>query len=248
MRGVCAMASYRLVGYPRELVVIPPLTRHSIHLRLGTSDFCAYKDVFIRDDKRYDPDLPAFDPSVIVDAGAHIGMASLRFACHYPHATIIAIEPEPSNFTFLCRNSAPYKNIIPVEAALWKEDGEVGLEASNVHPKGAFQIAESGKTRVRAITVPTLMKEMNIGFIDLLKVDIEGAEKEVFEACDWIEDVGIIAIELHVRVKPGCRAAVEGAARKFSSEDRADVSLYFIGADQEFHGSCSEPRRFDCID
>jgi len=177
-------------------------------------------------DKQYDPDIRDFDPRVIVDGGAHIGMASIRFACHYPKATIFAVEPEPSNFTALVGNVAPYKNIIPVEAALWKEDCQVLLGPSDVHPKGAFQIQECGSTRVRAVTLPTLMREHAIRVIDLLKLDIEGAEKEVFESCDWIDSVRNIAIELHDRVNPGCRAAVQTAARGFRVEDHGEITFY----------------------
>jgi len=233
IRGVGAAASFRLVKRPRELAVVPRGTDHTVHLRLGTSDFCAYKDVLVCREKDYDPGIANFTPRVIVDAGAHIGMASIAFAWLYPRATIIAVEPEPSNFAALLRNVAPYKGIIPVEAALWKEDGEVGLGASQVHPKGGFQIIERGQTRVRAVTMRTLMRELGIHFIDLLKLDIEGAEKEVFEACDWIESVRTIALELHDRVKPGCRAAVKAAAKSFRFEDRGNVTFCF-GKMQQF--------------
>ena len=53
------------------------------------------------------------------------------------------------------------------------------------------------------MTMHTLMAEMNLDSIDLLKVDIEGAEKEVFEDCDWMQRVDCLIIELHDRLKPG---------------------------------------------
>jgi FkbM family methyltransferase len=227
IRGVCAETSFRMFGWPRELTVTPRGMDHAVHLRLRTSDLCAYKDVLVCKDKQYDPGMPDFSPKIIVDAGANIGMASICFARRYPLATIIAIEPEPSNFTALLRNISPYSSITPVEAALWKEDGEVGLGTSYAHPKGAFQVVDSGPTRVRAVTIRTLMRENGINLIDLLKLDIEGAEKEVFEACDWIETVRVIAIELHDRIKPGCRAAVRAAARTFRSCERGDITFYF---------------------
>jgi FkbM family methyltransferase len=227
IRGVSAEAAFRIFGWPRELTVTPPGIDHSVSLRLRTSDYCAYKDVLVCKDKKYDPGIPDFSPRVIVDAGANIGMASIGFARKYPLATIFAIEPEPSNFTALLRNVSSYGSIVPIQAALWKEDGEVSLGPSSAHPRGAFQVADSGQTRVRAITVSTLMREKGINFIDLLKLDIEGAEKEVFEACDWIEAVQVIAIELHDRVKPGCRAAVQAAATKFRSHEQGDITVYF---------------------
>ncbi len=158
-RGVCAVASFRLCGRPRELAIAPLETNHPVYLRIDTSDFCAYRDVLIFKTKSYDPGIPNFNPQMIVDVGAHIGMASILFALRYPTARIIAVEPEPSNFAALTRNTAPYKTITPIQAALWREDGEVTLGESNAHPKGAFQIAENGRQRVRAITMDTLMRE-----------------------------------------------------------------------------------------
>ena len=226
IRGVSAATSFRLVGRPRELAITPSGARYPVFLRLSTSDVCSYRDVLICQDKRYDPGIPDFSPQTIIDVGAHIGMASLLFAYRYPKTRIIAVEPEPANFTALVRNVSPYKNIVPVQAALWKEDGEVGLGKSTAHPKGAFAIAEEGERRVRAITMGTLMKETGVNTIDFLKVDIEGAEKEVFQNCAWLKNVRVMAIELHDRVRPDCRSAVESAAIGFRCDRQGDVTFF----------------------
>jgi FkbM family methyltransferase len=225
-RGISAVASFRLCGRPRELAIVPLQANYPVYLRIDTSDFCAYRDVLIFRSKSYDPGIAGFSPNVIVDAGAHIGMASILFALKYPAAKIIAIEPEPSNFAALVRNTAPYKTITPIQAALWREDGEVSLGPSNAHPKGAFQVVEHGQQRVRAITMDRLMRQTGIEAIDLLKVDIEGAEKEVFESCTWIEKVRVIAIELHDRVRPGCATAVQRAAGDRYSNQQGEITFF----------------------
>jgi FkbM family methyltransferase len=176
-----------------------------------------------------------------VDAGAHIGMASILFALEYPTARIIAIEPEPSNFAALVRNTASYKTITPIQAALWREDGQVTLGASNAHPKGAFQIVENGTQRVRAITMDTLMHETGIHSIDFLKVDIEGAEVEVFESCPWIRNVRVIAIELHDRVRPGCSSVVKNAARDLHCDQRGEVTFFDRPPAQSRYGYLTDP-------
>src|SRR5580700_11827986 len=196
IRAVCATATFRLLGQPRLLRTTPPGCRSPVYLRMDTSDFCAYYDVLIAKTKQYSLEGLTSSPATIVDAGAHIGMASILFARRYPRAKIIAIEPEPSNFALLLRNTSSYKNILTVCAALWREDGEVTLGSSNVHPKGAFQVVENGGTRVRAVTINTLMRETGVQSIDILKVDIEGSEREVFASCNWIDKVHVIAIEL----------------------------------------------------
>ena len=238
LRGVCAEASFRLFGRPREFRVTPKGLVHSVHLRPSTSDLCAYRDVLIYKTKDYDAGILNFNPRTIVDAGAHIGMASIGFAQAYPAARIIAVEPEPANFNVLVRNVSSYRNIVPIQAALWKADGEVSLGPSTAHPKGAFHIVDGGPIRARALTVRSLMRETGIPCIDLLKVDIEGAEKEVFESCDWIETVQVIAIELHERVKPGCRTAVQTAARHLQSCDRGEITFYW----NEHHRNGPDPQ------
>jgi FkbM family methyltransferase len=208
------------------LGIVPLQSNHRVYLRIDTSDFCAYRDVLIFKTKSYEPRIPDFSPRTIVDAGANIGMASILFALKYPKARIVAIEPEPSNFARLVRNVAPYKMITPIQAALWKEDGEVNLGASTAHPKGAFQIVDKGRQRIRAITVDTVMREAGTDSIDLLKVDIEGAEIEVFESCAWIKKVQVIAIELHDRVRPGCSSIVKSAASELHCDEQDEVTVF----------------------
>ncbi len=176
--------------------------------------------------KCYLPVEDNFHPDTIVDAGAHIGMASILFTKRYPRAKIIALEPQSANFAALTRNTEVYPNIVPVKAALWKEDGEVILGKSTAHPKGAFQIVESGGERVRAMKMETLMSENGIKRIDLLKMDIESAEKKVFENCDWLKDVGMMAIELHDRLQPGCREMTESAARGFRRYEQGEITFF----------------------
>jgi hypothetical protein len=60
------------------------------------------------------------------------------------------------------------------------------------------------------------MEKFQISGIDLLKIDVEGAECEIFETSqNWIERVRTICIELHDRLRPGCREAYERATTGF---------------------------------
>lgn len=226
IRAVCCVAAYRLFGRPHLLKTKSHGSKFPVYLRIDTSDFCAFYDILISKSRQYEPEDPSFNPRTIVDVGAHIGIASILFARRYPLSRIVAVEPEASNFALLLKNIAPYKNIQPICAALWREAGEVSLGSSTVHPKGAFQITKSGGTRVRAVSIDVLMREAHIQSIDLLKIDIEGSEKEVFDSCNWINRVQAIAIELHDRIKPGCRRTVEAATRDFYSKARGEITFF----------------------
>ena len=66
-----------------------------------------------------------------------------------------------------------------------------------------------------------------VGYIDILKIDIEGAEKEVFsDTSAWIEKVDSIIIELHERMKPGCISSFYAGSRGFNKEWRQGENIY----------------------
>jgi FkbM family methyltransferase len=189
-------------------------------MRLGTTDASAYENVIAL--AEYAADLsPA--PEYIVDCGANVGYSSLYFAARYPSARIIAIEPDASNFEVLEQNVQDVPTIAPVRAAIWNvskklalADGGVGHWGMRVAFGGDDQVPEDSDL-VEGVTIPKLMSRYSFPRIDLLKVDIEGAELELFsEQPQWLERVKVIAIELHDRFRPGCAETFEAATRDFS--------------------------------
>jgi FkbM family methyltransferase len=224
IRGFVAFLTNRLFGFPIEITAKPAGYRHPVHLRMRTSDPPGYDEILLRG--QYAIDIP-FIPKVIVDIGANIGMASVYYAHRYPEARIVAVEPEASNFALLVRNVRAYSNILSLNAALWHRDGEaeLGFSGRPGETVGYF-VREGEGPKVRTLTFPTLMREVRIQSVDLLKVDIEGAEKEVFESCDWIDRVRCLVIELHDRVKLGCSAAVNSVTGDFQTSQQGEVTVY----------------------
>lgn len=227
LRGVLAISAHRLFGHPKEIIGHAPGIRNPVHLRLRTSDPSTYSAILLRGE--YDFELP-FSPGVVLDAGANIGMASIYFVHRYPGARVIAIEAEASNFAVLAGNVRPYPAIIPVHAALWNRDGQISVSEPNLVTgatgKWAFVTREGPGVRVRAVTMHTLMRELDIAVIDLAKIDIEGAEQEVFEDSRWLKGTGCLMIELHDRFRPGCTEAVESAMRSFVRTQRGETTFY----------------------
>jgi FkbM family methyltransferase len=181
-------------------------------------------------DHEYDFDVP-FPVRTIIDAGANIGLASVYFANTFPTARIIAIEPEVGNFRMLVRNTQAYPNVTPIQMALWKSDGQlsVGLPDPPTGASGewSFVVSNSGSGQtVEALTLETITRRFAISFVDILKIDIEGPEKEVFEACDWANSVGFVMIETHDRFRDGCGAAVDSALVGFSRSAKRHTSFY----------------------
>jgi FkbM family methyltransferase len=228
VRGVLAISAYRLFGRPKEITAHPPCIQNPVHLRMRTSDPSTYAEILLRGEYAFD--LP-FSPRTIVDAGANIGMASIYFAHRYPEAKIIAIEPEASNFALLARNVQPYPTIKPVHAAVWNQDGEVnvGKPASGTGASGKWSFVtrrQGAGDTIRAVTIPTLMREFDVQVIDLAKIDIEGSEQEIFEDTRWLTGLRCMMIELHDRFRPGCSKAVESAMQGFKRSQRGETTFY----------------------
>jgi FkbM family methyltransferase len=220
--GVFLGAMAWLLRRPLEVSVSVSNLAYSVRLRLMTTDVNVFRDVIL--DAQYEKKFSK-PPRVIVDAGANIGLASVFYANAYPQAKIIALEPESSNYEMLKKNVAPYRNVLPIKAALWKQNKEIYISNSSAKPWGFRTtdedqgVAASIVHRVRGITVDRLMEEEGIDYIDILKVDIEGSEKEVFEhSAAWIDKIGTIMIELHDRFKPGCSQSVYAATCDFQKK------------------------------
>lgn len=143
---------------------------------------------------------------VIVDVGAHIGLSLLYFKMLYPSAQIIAVEPNPHNYDLLRHNIElnQLQNVDAILAAVGSYEGgrEFFVDQSENHwySTGSFSHGAWNKQQqstsffVRQIKLSTLLSKS----IDLLKLDIEGAEKEVFgEIADKLSLVAQLLFEFH---------------------------------------------------
>ena len=178
-----------------------------LYLRPNQGDWLAFEQVF-----RYLSygELVKLKPiNTVIDAGANIGLSSVYFDSQLGKPDIYAIEPESGNFEQAKKNTAHLKNVTLEKRALWHSDGEV-LEICNKETSGSLGFcvdSAKSETGIASITIPTILEANNWDFVDLLKIDIEGAEKQIFEGqnCDnWLSRVKILAIELHDFVTPGC--------------------------------------------
>ena len=182
--------------------------KRSVFIRPGTADQGVFDQIFVRKDYR----MELGDPHLIVDAGAHIGLASVYFANRFPQARIVAIEPEPANFKMLLKNTRDYPNISVLQAGLWSGKTHLQIQDSNVD-NWSFRVAETvGAGGILALGVQDVMKSANANQIDILKIDIEGSEVEVLSSSvSWLGNVQNMIIELHDRFRPGCSEALDAA-------------------------------------
>ena len=117
-------------------------------------------------------------------------------------------------------NTALYENIHPIKSALWDKETFIRVEDRGFGKVGfmTFETNADAPDAFRTTTVIKLLAESGFEEIDLLKVDIEGAEKEVFSAPDvdeWLPKVKVLVIELHDRMKRGCSYEFFKAVSKY---------------------------------
>jgi len=188
-----------------------PVLSHPIWLRPGTTDWFVMEKVFIDLEyglsqwpeherairARYEGALERGQTPVIVDAGAHIGLAALWFASQFPQARILAVEPARENFEILQRNAAFHANITPIDAAIWDRETRVDLVNAYDEP-WAWETKESAGGEVRTVTISHLLNREPNSIPLIVKVDIEGSEVQLFRSnLQWIEKTPLIVFELH---------------------------------------------------
>jgi FkbM family methyltransferase len=196
---------------------VVPDSSYEVWLRLRTSDVLVFGQVFLQRD--YDsPDLPE-RAEVIVDLGGNVGYAAVFFGLRYPSAQLVVLEPESGNFAMLRENTAALgARVRPVRAAAWTHDGMVNLQTAlpDGSPMGAwaFQVSDApAPATTPCMTVQTLFDSHGFATVDILKIDIEGAELEVFTQAPAavLRRARLIIVETHDRFRPGSEAAVRAA-------------------------------------
>lgn len=170
-----------------------------VHARSNAADWGILRGIFL--EREYELSPRPSDVARIVDLGANCGFASLYFAACFPDAEIVALEPMPGNARS-CRRHFAMNRIRAevIEAACAREDGFAELlltDHDGCH--GLVPLHDwKEKLRVETLSIPTLLARKAWTGIDILKVDIEGYEKLLFEGSpSWLESVRVIIGELH---------------------------------------------------
>lgn len=203
---------------------------HPVAVRRDTTDLLVFDTIFV--EREYSCLDGLTDVRTIVDAGGNCGYSSAYFLSRFRQARVIAVEPDADNFALMEANLAPWGDRIAcVQAALWSRNTTLQFEdestgAGNEWGRQTTEISASASVAVPAVDMPTLMDRYGIETIDLLKVDIEGAETELFAAKPaWLARVRNIVIELHGE---RCEAVVRGALADYTSDysRSGELSVY----------------------
>ena len=202
--------------------------------RPNTSDKWLLNKIF--GEQEYKFKINNFDPRLILDCGANVGYSTAYFANKYPQAQIIAVEPEPLNFKMLTFNTHFFDNVTCINSAIWYNEGYIKILPDMPGNTLAFMTEDTTADDPEALKTTTITKLLGgseSNEIDLLKLDIEGAEREVFDDAanpdEWLPKVKVMVIELHDRMKVGCsNAFFKAVSRHNFYMDIIGENLLFI--------------------
>jgi FkbM family methyltransferase len=212
----------KVLGFqqPSSLKIQPRQARYSVIARLGgSSDMSVFDQIFVFDE--YACIRKISFPLLILDLGANVGYSSAYFLSCFPTATVVAVEPDPGNFELCRKNLAPYGDRAKVvHGAVWSSCSRLVLS------RGTFRDGREWTTQVRnsegsedeatveGWDVLSLLQLAGGKQVDLLKVDIERSELEIFgdSSSSWLPKVRNICIELH---GPDCKKVFLDALRDF---------------------------------
>lgn len=158
-------------------------------LRRFSSDVLVYTQVNLKHE--FEPVIELFrqhqfTPEFIIDGGANIGLTTLYLKRFYPNASVLAVEPNPANFSVLKKNieSNELTNCALLQCGLWSENAY--LEGAHELPGDEWGFSVKKQETLTGVgidgrTILSILSEHGWSRIDYLKLDIEGAEEEIFK-------------------------------------------------------------------
>lgn len=180
-----------------------------LYIRPCSPDARLFRNIF----SRADYSLPAEGMgrvNGIIDLGAYSGLSTVYLAERFPDARIVAVEPDAENYSCLKLNSATIPRsgrVGTIQAAVSDRSGLARFFDRG--PQWARHVDSGGGAAVRTITMPELLDEAGFDVVDLVKVDIEGAERLLLEGLsEWESRCRWILMEVHFPALP-LRTALE---------------------------------------
>jgi FkbM family methyltransferase len=198
LRNLLGRGSSDPAMQPEKHQIVLGANRRDVWLRPGTGDWFIFHEIFTNKCYRI-PESILPQARTIVDLGANIGLTTLFLSQFFPDARYVCVEPNPLNAAILRRNVAFLGNRVTIlECAIADYCGDISFSESDWSWGSHIQPDAGGGSRVACSTVDNVFHAQQIEFADLVKVDIEGAERFIFSGkASWLAKVGCVVVELH---------------------------------------------------
>jgi FkbM family methyltransferase len=160
------------------------------------------------------------DPGTIVDLGSHVGASILFFRRRFPDARIVGFEPDPANFRKLSRNVGHLSGVELHNIAIAAADGPVEFYESGAYDGWASSLTRSTPwqrpVQVEGRTLESALAACGIERIDLLKIDVEGAEYAILGGYRNLGAVAHVIGEVHA---PRSASDLDGLRARLSGHE-----------------------------
>lgn len=170
--------------------------KYPFFVRPGMKDVSVVINNFIREE--YGAIEPAFSPKVLVDGGAYIGDTSAYFLSKYPSLRSIAFEPMLDSFSMAKQNLALYGDRVELLQIALTADGQ---PISMTGEQTGAHASSKSEVKVQTMNIEQILARLPENRIDILKLDVEGAEGSIFADADaadrWLPRIGFIIVETH---------------------------------------------------
>jgi FkbM family methyltransferase len=161
---------------------------------------------------------------VVFDVGANVGEMAALFVKHFPAATVHAFEPVGSTFAELQRALGYNSRLALHKFAAGDTAGPATIRLFDDSGKNTLvseltdncRTNPSGLEKVQMFRLDAFISELKVGFVDLLKIDVEGFEEKVLRGCGKNlkpEKIRYIFFEFHRINRLGGKSAVTGHSR-----------------------------------
>lgn len=192
------------ISFIRTIIVKPRNIDNRFKIRVKDSiDLGTLKATFIHKFHRASNEyLSRFveDELVIFDFGSNIGSTLVDFSLSFPQSRIFGFEMDFENYSLALYNTKSRENITISNCAIWYKDETISYDNS-IRADGfvAKSSDNNASILVNGKSVNTIIRESGVQFVHYMKIDIEGAERELFFSKDisWLGIVGAINLELH---------------------------------------------------
>lgn len=185
-----------------------------IHLEAGSAVNALeiYQEIFRDEDHSIIDGFSYEKAETVIDLGANYGFYSLGVKRINPQCRIVALEPNPYIYPYLKKNLSSFEKIIVLNKAISSKDGSELFDLIRQVPSiGGRTIKQTPREwvskeliesiEVNTVSLESLLNEYELDLVDILKVDIEGAEGELFDNTSpkILSKAKRIVVERHTR-------------------------------------------------
>ena len=196
----------------------------------NNSDIAVLVEIFVLNE--YSWKIP-FEVSSVLDLGAHWGDTALYYSLTNPDSKIFSFEPMPTIYKRLTDVVSQFPNISTYNAALSNRDGEISFYFSENTLGNSVMERNKGQSSITvpAVTIDGIREKTGIQKFDLVKFDIEGSEKFLFEYPNLSGFARSLIGEIHLDLMPLSLEEIKESLNGFEVEfKRLKAHRYIVTA------------------